>query len=340
MSLIKPDSRSMMATAFFGDSRSHLDAVFPSDRREVIGASCSVYDEMITLENFDAHHAFLCEVDVIFSSWGMPVLTMEQVSRMPRLKALFYAGGTVKAFAVPFLERGVTVVSAWAANAVPVAEFVLAQVILANKGYFRNSRECSSPEAWTTAFRGTGNFHATVSLLGAGMIGRKLIELMKPFDLHVLVFDPFLSAEEAERLGVEKVDLSDAFHRGQVVSNHLANVPGTRGLLDRECFEHMREHAVFINTGRGATVVEADLVDVLVRRPDLTALLDVTDPEPPATGSCLYTVPNLKLSSHIAGSIGGEIVRMADTVIEDFHRWRTGLPLQYAVTSAMLETMA
>ncbi len=134
--------------------------------------------------------------------------------------------------------------------------------------------------------------------------------------------------------------LEEAFQRGLVVSNHLANVPETRGLLTGKLFSKMREGATFINTGRGATVVEADLIEVFRERADLTALLDVTDPEPPEPGSPLYDMPNVHLTSHIAGSIGDEVVRMADYAIEEFLAWEQGHPLRYAVTREMLPTMA
>ena len=86
--------------------------------------------------------------------------------------------------------------------------------------------------------------------------------------------------------------------------------------------------------------MESDLVTVLEQRPDLTALLDVTDPEPSLAESAFYRLPNVFLSSHIAGSIGGEVNRMADTVIEEYLAWQNGKPLNYAVSQEMLATMA
>jgi phosphoglycerate dehydrogenase-like enzyme len=155
------------------------------------------------------------------------------------------------------------------------------------------------------------------------------------------VWDPFLSDEQAAELGVEKVSsLMEAFQRGFVVSNHLANVPETRGLLTGEHFASMRKNATFINTGRGATVVEEDMIRVFQERDDLTALLDVTYPEPPVEDSPLYTMPNVHLTTHIAGSLGDEVVRMADYAIEEFQAWTQGQPLRYAVTLEMLPTMA
>ena len=82
------------------------------------------------------------------------------------------------------------------------------------------------------------------------------------------------------------------------------------------------------------------MIDVLQARPDLTALLDVTFPEPPEKGSPLYTLPNVRLTSHIAGSLGNELVRMADSAIAEFKRWRDDLQLQNEVTADMLKKMA
>lgn len=327
-------------TAFFCDLEPIFQSVYDPARRARIAAACDVHPVVVTSQNLEEQLPALADLRVIFSTWGMPALTQAQLARLPSLQAVFYAAGTVKAFATPILKQGVTLVSAWAANGVPVAEFTLAQILLSNKGYFRNCRACATPAGRAQAFRGAGNYDQTVALLGVGMIGRKVIELLRPFRLQTVVFDPFLSADAAVKLGVEKVSLDEAFARGSVVSNHLANVPETCGLLQRRHFAAMRENAVFINTGRGATVVEADLAEVLRQRPDLSALLDVTEPEPPLPDSPLYKLANVFLSSHIAGSMGTEVLRMTDTMLEEFQAWRTGQPLRYAVSLEMLKTMA
>jgi phosphoglycerate dehydrogenase-like enzyme len=80
-------------------------------------------------------------------------------------------------------------------------------------------------------------------------------------------------------------------------------------------------------------------VRVLKARPDLTALLDVTEPEPPAATSALWTLPNVVISPRVGGTIGDEVTRLADAVIEEFEAWEAGKPLQYQVTREILETM-
>ena len=299
-----------------------------------------LYPTHVTSENLQECLPELEDVEVIFSTWGMLRLSDADLDRMPRLRAVFYAAGSVQYFARPLLRRGIAVVSAWAANAVPVAEFTVGQILLANKGYFENQRTYQKPAHYRGAFRGRGNFGATVALLGVGQVGSKVVDLLNPFRLNVIVFDPFLDERRADLMGVERVSLPEAFARGQVVSNHLADVKETAGLLDARLFESMPRHATFINTGRGATVVEKDLIRVLCERPDLTALLDVTHPEPPEEGSPLWALPNVCLSSHLAGTHGDEVGRIAELVLEEFRAWNEGLPLRYAVTAHMLETMA
>lgn len=331
-------------SAFFCNNRDWtggaLAWVYADGRREEVESLTRCFPEVVSAETFEELAPRLQDLEVIFSTWGMPQLTEQQLERLPQLRAVFYAAGTVQGFARPFLQRDITVCSAWAANAVPVAEFTLAQILLANKGYFRNTRDYLGPQQYRSAFRGRGNFGATVALLGAGQIGRKVIELLRPFHLNVIVFDPFLSEADATSLGVTKVSLEEAFRQGYVVSNHLANLPATVKMLQGKHFALMPANATFINTGRGQTVDEDEMVEALQARPDITALLDVTDPEPSVAGSLLYELPNVSLTTHIAGSTGDEVVRMADTMIEEFKAWRDGRELRYSVSLEQLETMA
>ena len=284
------------------------------------------------------------DTEIIFSTWGMPIFTEEEIkTAFPSLKCIFYAAGTVQSFARPFINCGVKVFSAWAANAVPVAEMTVAQIILANKGYFLTNRiyHTNGRKAAAAAFaKCRGNYGETVGIIGAGMIGKLVIRMLKQYNLNVIVFDPFLPDEAADELGVEKCELKELFERAFVVSNHLANNEQTKGMLNYELFRLMRENAVFINTGRGAQVVEDDLVRVLGEREDLTALLDVTYPEPPVDGHPFYTLPNCMLTPHIAGSAGDEVSRMGEYMLDEYRAYLGNGTCRYEVSLKMLETMA
>ena len=94
----------------------------------------------------------------------------------------------------------------------------------------------------------------------------------------------------------------------------------------------MKPYSTFINTSRGAVIRENEMIDVLRQRPDLWAVLDVTYPEPPPPDSALYTLPNVLLTPHIAGSVGEECRRQGRTMIEELQRHLAGEPLKWTVT--------
>lgn len=161
-----------------------------------------------------------------------------------------------------------------------------------------------------------------------------------PFNIQVLVYDPFLSDERAEKLGVRKCTLTEIFLQCQTISNHIANLPATVGILNREYFSKMLPNATFINTGRGAQVVEKDLIEALKTVPTRTAILDVTEPEPPLPNSEFLEMENVIVTSHIAGSTSKEVERLGCYMTEEFVRFIEGKELKYSVTLKMLETMA
>ncbi|PLR47332.1 hydroxyacid dehydrogenase [Chimaeribacter arupi] len=295
-----------------------------------ISARCNLCPTLLTPDNIDHHLGELAEVEFLFSTWGMFTLNEAQLDRLPHLKVIFYAAGATDYFSAPYLARGIKVVSAWHANAIPVAEFCLAQILLGCKGYFRNQREYCGPEHFSTLANhhfAPGNYQEQVALIGAGAISQELQKLLHPFCLDVVVVP---SRSEKRTLSLE-----DAFASSWVISNHLPNREDNIGVLNGDLFRRMRQGAVFINTGRGRQVNESELIQVLKERPDLTALLDVTKPEPPEADSALYTLPNVQLTSHIAGALNNETRRLANCVIDEFQRWLTGQPLLFDISHGL-----
>lgn len=302
-----------------------LSVAYDAPTRERLSAALDFLPGVLLEEELPARKEELREVAYLFSTWGMPALGKEQIrAHFPGLKAVFYAAGSVQGFAREYLEAGVQVFSAWAANAVPVAEFTVAQILLAGKGYFQGLRR--QERAGRAAFDNYSNtfpcnYHVKVGILGAGMIGSRVLEMLKAYDLETLAYDPFASDEKLQALGAKRATLEEIFSQCQTISNHIANLPATQGMLTYGLFSRMKPNATFINTGR-------------------TALLDVTWPEPPEEGSPLLTQENVFLSPHIAGSMHNEVARMGVYMEEEYQRLIQGQPTRYQVTLSMLETMA
>lgn len=325
------------------DQNPQLFKVFPEAIRRRIGGSVALAERVLTPDTLAA--ASTEEIAYLFSTWGMPALEEECIQKnFPNLKAVFYGAGSVQGFARPFLRCGVRVFSAWGANAVPVAEYTLAQVLLANKGFYqaqrRYRRDGDFRGANAYAARQPGNYRARVGILGAGMIGRLVLSLLQPYAIEPLVFDAFLAEDEIHALGARKADLDTVFSTCHVISNHIGNNPKTERMLRYEHFSRMLPNATFINTGRGQQVVEDDLIRALREEPERTAVLDVTYPEPVAAGSPLLSMDNVVITPHIAGSMSQEVERMGLYMAEELEALLQGRAVRFEVTEKMLETMA
>ncbi len=318
------------------------DLIYGPDERAAIAAEVAMAGPPLTAAEVQADPARLADVDLIFSGWGMVPLDAALLVHAPRLAAVFYGAGSIRYFCTDALwDRGIVVTSAYAANAVPVVEFTLAQILLSLKRVWYYMRAVRDLHAYP-AGRHTvpGAYGVTVGLIALGTIGRLVAERLAAFDLRVIAYDPFVSATDAAAWGVELVSLEELFRRSQVVSLHAPWLPETVGLITGAHLASMPQDATFINTARGAIVREQEMIDVLRQRPDLFAVLDVTYPEPPAAASPLYTLPNVVLTPHLAGSLGGECRRMGRAMVDELRRYLAGEPLRWAVTRAQAAHMA
>ncbi len=287
--------------------------------------------------------AWLDDVEVLFTGWDAPRLDAELLARMPRLRAVFYGAGSIRPIASDALwERGIVVVSAAALNAQPVVEFTMGAILLSFKRAWHHARLVRtgrSYEPLRTLPVPTG-WGATIGLVSLGLIGRRVAEQLRAYDVHVLAHDPLLTVAQCRELGVESVSLAELFSRSDIISLHTPLLPETAGFIDAGLLNRLRPGATLINTARGGLIREADLVATLQARHDVQAILDVSDPEPPRWDSPLYDLPNVFLTPHIAGSIGAECRRMGRAMVEEFHRYARGEPLRYPVTREQLARMA
>lgn len=138
---------------------------------------------------------------------------------------------------------------------------------------------------------GIGNHGRRVGVIGASRIGRRVIELLRPFDLRVSLTDPYVDEAGAAALGVPLLPLDDLLRTCDIVTVHAPDTPETHRLIDRRALALMPDGAVLVNTARGALVDHDALIDEL-RAGRLSAILDVTDPEPLPADSPLLDLPN------------------------------------------------
>ncbi|MFI7111103.1 hydroxyacid dehydrogenase [Nonomuraea sp. NPDC050227] len=304
---------------------------------EVRARLARVADVRAEVAAFD--DADLSQAEVLLTSWGCPPVTAEVLARAPRLRAIVHAAGSVKHHVTDACwERGIVVSSAASANAEPVAEFTLAAILFANKRVIDIARAYRARRAnddWDARFPGFGNYRRVVGVVGASRIGRRVIELLRPFDFEVLVSDPYLT----EDLGARRVGLDELVARSDVVSLHAPDLPETRHLIDAGRLAAMRDGATLINTARAALVDQDALIAELTSG-RLYAVLDHTEPEFLPADSPLYDLPNVLVTPHVAGSLGGELARMADLALDELARHAQGLPFEHGVEPGTLSRSA
>ncbi len=281
----------------------------------------------------------LARAEVLFTGWGCPPLDADALERMPRLRAVVHAAGSVKHHVTEACwERGLLVSSAAAANALPVAEYTLAAILFANKRVLESAhayRAARGPVDLLRRCPAVGNYRRTVGLVGASLVGRRVLELLRPFDLRVLVHDPYADPAEVAVLGGESCALDELLRRSDVVSLHVPELPATRQLLDASRLALMPDGATLVNTARGSLVDTEALTEELVAG-RLHAVLDHTEPEVLPAGSPLFNLPNVLLTPHVAGSLGGELDRLAATAIAELERYALGLGFRHGVDRGRL----
>jgi phosphoglycerate dehydrogenase-like enzyme len=278
----------------------------------------------------------------IFATWGLVPIDEEFLRCFPDLEAIFYAAGTIRSFATDAMwERGIRVTCAAVANAVPVAEFTVSQIFFSLKLGWRTMSQFRETKSFSDLrYRPPGSYRTTVALLSLGNVGQMVAKRLRSSDLKVIAYDPYVSPEVGKKLGVTMVSLDDAFALADVVSCHIPDLPETRQMLTAQHFSLMRPNATFLNTARGQIVDEPGLIDVLRQRPDMTAVLDVTDPEPPADDSPFYTLPNVFLTPHIAGSNGSERHRLGQMMADEVRRYLSGDPMLHEIKRSYMMTIA
>ncbi|MBO1330563.1 hydroxyacid dehydrogenase [Streptomyces sp. VRA16 Mangrove soil] len=285
----------------------------------------------------------LAGAELLVTGWGCPRLDADVLAAAPLLKAVVHSAGSVRGHVTDACwERGLAVSSAAAANALPVAEYTLAMILLHGKHVLERARDFQRSRVrdnWLLTTGHTGNYRRTVGILSASLIGRRVIELLKPFDFEVLLYDPYVSPAEAAELGVEWVELPELFTRSDVLSVHTPLLPATRGLVSRALMDSMPVGAVLINTARGA-VVDQEALTEAVCGGRIRAVLDVTDPEVLPPDHPLWACSGALITPHLAGSQGNEWERLADTAVAEVARWAAGDGFAHPVRRERLAFLA
>lgn len=346
----------MKKRALFILNEESYKKIYGPDELTRVASHINVISTPLTIEQIKENPEILNECNIILSGWGGPCIDKWFLDKAPKLEAVFYGAGSIRGIVTPeFWESGIPITSSWAANAVPVAEYTLAQIILCLKNtynlhnlYTKEYPARVVPSKLQESIyhdmykrrRAFGAYRTVVGIISLGMIGRLVCKLLKNTDVEIVAYDPYVSKEYAMELGVRLVPLDELFKISNVVSLHAPWLPETENMICGNHFELMRRGASFINTARGAIVNEIEMIEVLKLRKDITAVLDVTYPEPPEADSELFNMSNVFLTPHIAGSMDDECRRMGAYAVDEMVRFLEGKKLKYQISEKQFKTMA
>ena len=282
--------------------------------------------------------------DAAISGWGTPTLTKQILDEAPDLRMVAHSAGTVKWLTgdPEFWRRRIIVTTCAPYIGISVAEYSLGLVITGLAQVMRLSR--LAPQFWgiddrmLAAVPSRGLLGQTIGVVSAGFVGRHMIALLRDLDAEILLYDPYVSAGQARRLGAKKCSLAKMARTCDAVTLHAPKIPETYHMIGESFLANMRPHAVLVNTARGAVLDEKALAKVFRKRKDLFAFLDVTDPEPPAKTSPLRRMDNVALTPHVAGY--GSHSRLGAGAVVEVRRFAEGLKPLHRVTEKMLSRMA
>ncbi|NOX51192.1 MAG: hydroxyacid dehydrogenase [Gammaproteobacteria bacterium] len=319
------------------------DELFRSDHLDTIGRVCKLV-ESTPFRDLEAISSHLAQIEVLITSWGCPRIDQVFIDQMPRLRLIAHLAGSVKGFIDDTVWRkGIRVVNAVAANAVPVAEYTVAAILFANKQVFQlnrfyiEHRENRAP--WNKEAPDVGNYQKTVGVVGASHVGRLVIEHLNHFDFRVLLYDPYLPPLETRHIGAYKVGLTELLSQSDVVSLHAPLLADTHGMIGSRELALMRDGATLINTARGA-IVDQSALEAELANGRIFAILDTTVPEELPRSSPLFRMENVFLTPHIAGSLGNETQRLTDLIVAELERYHLGQSLKHQVKREHLARLA
>jgi phosphoglycerate dehydrogenase-like enzyme len=292
--------------------------------------------------NADQAKDLLAHANLAVCSWGSPTFDAALLNQAPNLRQIIYAAGSVKPIVTPAVaERGIVVTNGAGVIAKNVAETTLGYIIVSLKNAWRLANETRQGKWRDTPERSIVRelYGSTIGVVGAGYVGRAVLELLSAFPVNVLVYDPFLKDEDARKFGATRTSLDGLLQASDVVTLHAPDLPTTRHMLNAKNLPLMKDGAVLVNTARGTLIDEMALLQEL-KSGRIFACLDVTDPEPPAADNPLRGLENVIITPHIAGGVTNGRLRLGRLVLDEIQAFLAGRSPYYPVDLSQMDRIA
>ena len=294
------------------------------------------YDHQLTVDEVVelAHDA-----DVLITCWGTCKYYKQDIERLPNLKLIaHFAGSVAPVVDQSVYETDVKVISGNDVFAKSVAEGCLCYTLAALRRLEHYMDVMRTGGFKETVFYNRGLFGKKLGIVGFGAIARHFLNLVRWFDLEVLIYSSHLTDEEAAKYGGRTASLEEIFSECDVISIHASNTPKTRGMITRELLARLKPDALLVNTARGAVIDEPAMFEMLLDG-KFYAALDVYAEEPPAPDAPIRQCKNALLMPHMGGPTMDMREVVALEVSKDIARMMRGEALQYEITAAAAARM-
>lgn len=301
-----------------------------------------IWNELDRNYTADELLALIPDAEVVISSWGSPNVTAKHVAAAPELKIVGHAAGSVKKRLDPVAHQGgVLLLSASDMIAEAVSEYTLWAMLSGRRSLFRYDKLMKMERYWKTADEFYGHLltGAKVGIVSASMVARRVINLLKPFNCDIIVYDPYLSADAAQELGVRTVSLEAVFTEANIISIHAPSTPETKGMITAAHFQSIPDDTLLINTAR-TWVLDQDALLTELQRERFYAIIDVFEPEPLPAEHPIRNLDNVYLTPHVSGHSIETRLKLVEAIAYDVERFYNGQPPKLAVSYDRLKIMA
>lgn len=257
------------------------------------------------------------------------------IESAPRLQVIGRAGVGVDNIDVEMAtRRGVLVINAPDGNTISTAEHTCAMIMAAVRRIPSAAASVRAGQWDRKAFTGSEVFEKTLGIIGVGKIGQAVALRMKPYGVRLLGYDPVLSNEVADRIGITLVSMDELLAQSDIITVHTPLTDSTRGLINAEALQRCRDDIYIINCARGGIVDEEALLEGLKSGKVAGAALDVFTSEPPDDRlRALLEHPRVVATPHIAASTGEAQTKVARQVTEQVVQALRGEPVNAAVNA-------
>ncbi len=244
----------------------------------------------------------IADVDAILIRSGTK-LTAEIIAAATRLKVIARAGTGLDNVDIDAAnKRGIVVMNVPGGNTVSAAEHTISMMLALSRNIPQATASMKAGRWEKKKFLGREVAGKTLGIIGVGRIGSIVADRARGLKMKVLAYDPYITQETAEKLGVELVDLDSLLARSDYISVHVPLTKETKGFINRELFAKMKDGVMFINCARGGIVNEEDLYQALVSGKVAGAALDVFEVEPPPKDHPLFGLENFICTPHLGAS--------------------------------------